>query len=70
MSTCRQGTIGGRCQVIQKSQPGIMGISVTKSHTETDQCITFVSCRRRDNKWVVAMNKWQTMTDMEVNQGE
>uniref|UniRef100_L7JDF1 1-(5-phosphoribosyl)-5-[(5-phosphoribosylamino)methylideneamino] imidazole-4-carboxamide isomerase n=1 Tax=Pyricularia oryzae (strain P131) TaxID=1143193 RepID=L7JDF1_PYRO1 len=31
-----------------------------------------LSCRRRDTgpepKWVVAMNKWQTLTDMEVNQ--
>lgn len=31
--------------------------------------ITFASCRRKDNKWIVAMNKWQTMTDMEVNKG-
>ncbi|KAK8076563.1 hypothetical protein PG994_003835 [Apiospora phragmitis] len=29
-----------------------------------------LSCRRRgDDRWVVAMNKWQTITDMEVNQG-
>jgi hypothetical protein len=32
-----------------------------------------LSCRRRggdsDGKWFVAMNKWQTITDMEVNQG-
>ncbi|KAI1106843.1 Phosphoribosylformimino-5-aminoimidazole carboxamide ribotide isomerase [Jackrogersella minutella] len=28
-----------------------------------------LSCRRRgDDKWFVAMNKWQTITDMEVNQ--
>ena len=27
-----------------------------------------LSCRRQDSKWVVAMNKWQTLTDMEVNQ--
>ncbi|ORZ05232.1 Phosphoribosylformimino-5-aminoimidazole carboxamide ribotide isomerase [Absidia repens] len=26
-----------------------------------------VSCRRSENQWVVAMNKWQTMTDMIVN---
>ncbi|CAO3593591.1 unnamed protein product [Absidia cylindrospora] len=26
-----------------------------------------VSCRRSENQWVVAMNKWQTMTDMVVN---
>lgn len=28
------------------------------------------SCRRKNNKWVVAMDKWQKMTDMEVNQGK
>jgi hypothetical protein len=27
------------------------------------------SCRRRGNKWLVAMNKWQDITDMEVSQG-
>lgn len=27
----------------------------------------FFSCRKRSDKWIVAMNKWQTMTDMEVN---
>ncbi|KAN0062390.1 Enzyme that catalyzes the fourth step in the histidine pathway [Thecaphora frezii] len=26
-----------------------------------------VSCRRRGDKWIVAMNRWQDMTDMEVN---
>lgn len=28
------------------------------------------SCRKRGEKWIVAMNKWQDMTDMEVNKGE
>lgn len=29
-----------------------------------------LSCRRSgDQKWFVAMNKWQTITDMEVNSG-
>ena len=27
------------------------------------------SCRRRDGKWFVMMNRWQTITDMEVNKG-
>ncbi|KZF22562.1 Phosphoribosylformimino-5-aminoimidazole carboxamide ribotide isomerase [Xylona heveae TC161] len=27
-----------------------------------------LSCRRRGDLWFVAMNKWQTITDMEVNQ--
>ena len=30
----------------------------------------YPSCRRRNNKWIVAMNKWQDLTDMEVNKGE
>ncbi|KAI8988750.1 hypothetical protein BDB01DRAFT_567024 [Pilobolus umbonatus] len=32
-----------------------------------DKLVVDVSCRKRNNKWIVAMNKWQTMTDMEVN---
>jgi len=27
------------------------------------------SCRKLGDKWIVAMNKWQDMTDMEVNEG-
>ncbi|KIM46189.1 hypothetical protein M413DRAFT_441260 [Hebeloma cylindrosporum] len=27
-----------------------------------------VSCRRRGDRWLVAMNKWQDITDMEVSQ--
>lgn len=27
------------------------------------------SCRRRGDKWFVAMNKWQDLTDMEVSKG-
>uniref|UniRef100_A0A060THA9 1-(5-phosphoribosyl)-5-[(5-phosphoribosylamino)methylideneamino] imidazole-4-carboxamide isomerase n=1 Tax=Blastobotrys adeninivorans TaxID=409370 RepID=A0A060THA9_BLAAD len=26
-----------------------------------------LSCRRKDGSWVVAMNRWQTLTDTEVN---
>lgn len=26
-----------------------------------------VSCRKRGSEWIVAMDKWQTMTDMKVN---
>jgi phosphoribosylformimino-5-aminoimidazole carboxamide ribotide isomerase len=29
-----------------------------------------LSCRVKDGKWFVAMNKWQTITDFEVNQGK
>lgn len=28
-----------------------------------------LSCRRQGSRWVVAMNRWQTTTDMEVNEG-
>lgn len=28
-----------------------------------------LSCRRQNERWVVAMNKWQKLTDMELNQG-
>ena len=28
-----------------------------------------LSCRRKDGKWFVATNKWQTITDFELNQG-
>ncbi|KAG2232213.1 hypothetical protein INT48_003903 [Thamnidium elegans] len=32
-----------------------------------DRLVVDVSCRKKNNKWLVAMDKWQTMTDMEVN---
>ena len=28
-----------------------------------------LSCRRQGDRWIVAMNKWQTLTDMELNDG-
>ena len=28
-----------------------------------------LSCRRKDDKWFVATNKWQTITDFELNKG-
>jgi phosphoribosylformimino-5-aminoimidazole carboxamide ribotide isomerase len=28
-----------------------------------------LSCRKKDDKWFVATNKWQTITDFELNQG-
>ena len=28
-----------------------------------------LSCRRQGSRWIVAMNKWQTLTDLEVNEG-
>ena len=29
-----------------------------------------LSCRRDGSRWLVAMNKWQTLTDLEVNEGD
>lgn len=28
-----------------------------------------LSCRRKDDTWFIAMNKWQTFTDMELCRG-
>ncbi len=42
---------------------------------DRDRLVIDLSCRRRGggggggDRWFVAMNKWQTITDMEVNQG-
>ncbi|KAI5475034.1 1-(5-phosphoribosyl)-5-[(5-phosphoribosylamino)methylideneamino]imidazole-4-carboxamide isomerase [Pseudohyphozyma bogoriensis] len=33
-----------------------------------ERLVVDVSCRRRENRWVVAMNRWQDLTDMEVNE--
>ncbi|KAL9101084.1 MAG: hypothetical protein Q9187_009283, partial [Circinaria calcarea] len=27
-----------------------------------------LSCRKQGDSWIVAMNKWQTLTDMEINE--
>ncbi|KAI1048575.1 hypothetical protein LB506_002781 [Fusarium annulatum] len=36
---------------------------------DKNKLVIDLSCRRRgENSWFVAMNKWQTITDMEVNQ--
>ncbi|CAM1505298.1 Fc.00g109350.m01.CDS01 [Cosmosporella sp. VM-42] len=36
---------------------------------DKNKLVIDLSCRRRgDDSWYVAMNKWQTITDMEVNQ--
>ncbi|PPQ98539.1 hypothetical protein CVT24_004030 [Panaeolus cyanescens] len=34
-----------------------------------DRLVVDVSCRRRGDRWFVAMNKWQDITDMEVSKG-
>lgn len=37
---------------------------------EREKLVVDLSCRRRGEGWFVAMDKWQTVTDMEVNEGE
>ncbi|KAF5964418.1 1-(5-phosphoribosyl)-5-imidazole-4-carboxamide isomerase [Fusarium coicis] len=38
---------------------------------DRNKLVIDLSCRRRgEDSWFVAMNKWQTITDMEVNQGK
>ena len=36
---------------------------------DKEKLVIDLSCRRRGDTWFVAMNKWQTITDMEVNEG-
>lgn len=37
---------------------------------DKEKLVIDLSCRKRDDTWFVAMNKWQTITDVEVNEGE
>ena len=36
---------------------------------DKEKLVIDLSCRRVGAKWVVAMDKWQRLTDMEVNEG-
>jgi phosphoribosylformimino-5-aminoimidazole carboxamide ribotide isomerase len=52
------------------SQDRLDAVLAALDHDKTKLVID-LSCRSRgDDSWFVAMNKWQTITDMEVNQGE
>jgi len=35
---------------------------------DTTKLVIDLSCRRQGSKWIVAMNKWQTLTDMELDE--
>ncbi len=35
----------------------------------SDHLVLDLSCRRSDDGWVVAMNRWQTLTDLQVTAG-
>jgi len=37
---------------------------------DRDKLVIDLSCRKKGDTWFVAMNKWQTITDMEVNKGD
>ena len=34
-----------------------------------ERLVIDLSCRRKGDRWFVAMNKWQTITDFEINAG-
>ncbi|KAL9124366.1 MAG: hypothetical protein Q9217_006299 [Psora testacea] len=36
---------------------------------DTNKLVIDLSCRRQHDKWIVAMNKWQKLTDVEINEG-
>jgi phosphoribosylformimino-5-aminoimidazole carboxamide ribotide isomerase len=37
---------------------------------DKNKLVLDLSCRRKDNTWFVAMDRWQTITEMEINQGQ
>jgi phosphoribosylformimino-5-aminoimidazole carboxamide ribotide isomerase len=41
---------------------------LTLLNHDKNMLVIDLSCRRRDTTWYVAMNKWQTITEMEINQ--
>ena len=40
------------------------------SLTGKEQLVIDLSCRRQNNSWFVAINKWQTVTSLEITKGE
>lgn len=44
--------------------------AVKKAAGGKENLVIDVSCRVKDGKWIVAMDRWQRLTDMEVNEGE
>jgi phosphoribosylformimino-5-aminoimidazole carboxamide ribotide isomerase len=36
---------------------------------DKDKLVIDLSCRRQGDKWFVAMDKWQTITETEITQG-
>lgn len=52
-----------------KFSPDRLAAVVKAIDGDIQKLVIDLSCRRIDGKWMVAMNKWRTLTDMEVNQG-
>ncbi|KZT64327.1 Phosphoribosylformimino-5-aminoimidazole carboxamide ribotide isomerase [Daedalea quercina L-15889] len=70
---CREWLEAGASKVIVTSylfpdaKFSLERLQLISSLIGEERLVIDVSCRRRENKWFVAMNKWQTLTDMEVN---
>jgi len=43
--------------------------AILKAVGGKERLVIDLSCRRRGDRWWVAMDRWQTVTDMEVNKG-
>jgi len=41
----------------------------TLGHNAREYLVIDLSCRKQENSWFVAMNKWQTLTSFEINEG-
>ncbi|GBE83423.1 1-(5-phosphoribosyl)-5-[(5-phosphoribosylamino) methylideneamino] imidazole-4-carboxamide isomerase [Sparassis crispa] len=69
---CQEWLSAGASKVIVTSYlfpDGIFSLQrlqVISSLVGKDRLVVDVSCRKRGEKWLIAMNKWQKTTDMEV----
>ncbi|KAF9259513.1 Phosphoribosylformimino-5-aminoimidazole carboxamide ribotide isomerase [Marasmius fiardii PR-910] len=52
-----------------KGQFSMERLKAISSAIGKERLVIDVSCRRRGERWLVAMNKWQDITDMEVSKG-
>jgi len=50
------------------SEDGLKGV-LDALDGRKSKLVIDLSCRRQGTRWIVAMNKWQTLTDMEVSEG-
>jgi phosphoribosylformimino-5-aminoimidazole carboxamide ribotide isomerase len=51
------------------SSARLKGIREALGEDNKHRLVIDLSCRRRGDTWFVAMNRWQTITDFEVNEG-